>query len=65
MLMGNKTRISVRLSSRQMLLLDELSTMTDTSVSVIVRAFVDKSLESIVDEHGNLDGSIGNARNNG
>lgn len=63
--MGNKTRISVRLSSRQMLLLDELSTMTDTSVSVIVRAFVDKSLESIVDEHGNLDGSIGNARNNG
>lgn len=63
--MGNKTRISVRLSSRQMLLLDELSTMTDTSVSVIVRAFVDKSLESIVDEHGNLDSSIGNARNNG
>ena len=61
----SKNRISVRLSSRQMLLLDELSMMTDTSVSVIVRAFVDKSLDSIVDEQGHLNSNIGHARDNG
>ena len=47
-------RISIRFTSRQLMLLTELSGLTDKSVSVLIRALVESGLESIMDDEGNF-----------
>lgn len=51
--MGNKRR-SVRFDERTWMLLNELSEKTGASISVVVRGFIIKGLDDIVDESGNL-----------
>lgn len=50
--MGKKM-INVRFDERTVMLLDELSDVTKTSVSVIVRGMVHRSIEELIDESGN------------
>ena len=50
--MKNKKRISVRFDERTTMQLLELSSMTNQSLSCIIRAFVIRSLDKCVDERG-------------
>lgn len=46
-------RVTVRLDERTRMLLTELSEMTGTTVSVIVRGIVKQRIESLLDKAGN------------
>lgn len=46
-------RVTVRLDERTRMLLNELSEMTGTTVSVIVRGIVKQRIESLLDKAGN------------
>lgn len=46
-------RITVRLDDRTSMLLNELSEMTGTTVSVIIRGIVQSRVESLLDKAGN------------
>lgn len=50
--MGKKM-INVRFDERTLMLLDELSDITKTSISVIVRGMVYRSIEELIDKSGN------------
>ena len=45
--------INVRFDERTVMLLNELSDITKTSISVIVRGMVYRSIEELIDESGN------------
>lgn len=51
--MGNKRR-SIRFDERTWMLLNELSSKTGASISVVVRSIIINGLNSITDESGNL-----------
>lgn len=51
--MEYKKRISIRLDERSVMLLNELSKITHTSTSIIIRGMVNRSLEELIDESGN------------
>lgn len=46
-------RVTVRLDERTRMLLNELSEMTGTTVSVIIRSIVKQRIESLLDKAGN------------
>lgn len=46
-------RVTVRLDERTRMLLTELSEMTGTTVSVIIRGIVKQRIESLLDKAGN------------
>lgn len=48
-----KKMINVRFDERTVMLLDELSDITKTSISVIVRGMVYRSIEELIDKSGN------------
>ena len=48
-----KKRITVRFDDRTMMLLNELSDMTKTNTSVIVREMVHRNIEDLIDKAGN------------
>lgn len=48
-----KKRITVRFDDRTMMLLNELSDMTKTNTSVIVRGMVHRNIEDLIDKAGN------------
>lgn len=50
--MGKKM-INVRFDERTVMLLNELSDITQTSISVIVRGMVYRSIEELIDKSGN------------
>lgn len=50
--MGKKM-INVRFDERTVMLLNELSDITKTSISVIVRGMVYRSIEELIDKSGN------------
>ena len=50
--MGKKM-INVRFDERTVVLLNELSDITKTSISVIVRGMVYRSIEELIDKSGN------------
>lgn len=50
--MGKKM-INVRFDERTVMLLNELSDITKTSVSVIIRGMVYRSIEELIDKSGN------------
>lgn len=45
--------INVRFDERTVMLLNELSDITQTSISVIVRGMVYRSIEELIDKSGN------------
>lgn len=45
--------INVRFDERTVMLLNELSDITKTSISVIVRGMVYRSIEELIDKSGN------------
>lgn len=51
--MGYKKRISLRLDERTAMLLNELSNITRTSASIIIRGMVNRSIEELIDDSGN------------
>lgn len=51
--MEYKKRISIRLDERSAMLLNELSKITQTSTSIIIRGMVNRSLEELIDKTGN------------
>lgn len=51
--MGYRKRLSVRLDERTAMLLKELSSITQTSPSVIVRGIVQRGINELIDESGN------------
>lgn len=51
--MDYKKRISVRLDERTAMLLNELSNLTNTSTSIIIRGMVHRSIDELIDEFGN------------
>lgn len=51
--MKYKKIISVRLDERTAMLLNELSNITQTGISVIIRGVVSCSIEKLIDETGN------------
>lgn len=51
--MEYKKRLSIRLDERTAMLLDELSNITRTSTSIIIRGMVHRSIEELIDESGN------------
>lgn len=51
--MEYKKKISVRLDGRTAMLLNELSNITQTGTSVIIRGMVSRSIEELIDETGN------------
>jgi len=59
--MGKK--INVRFDERTVMLLNELSDITKTSISVIVRGMVYRSIEELIDKSGNW--SLQNEKNKG
>ncbi len=58
--MGKKM-INVRFDERTVMLLNELSDITKTSISVIVRGMVHRSIEELIDKSGNW--SLQNEKN--
>ena len=48
-----KKMINVRFDERTVMLLNELSDITKTSISVIVRGMVYRSIEELIDKSGN------------
>lgn len=50
--MDYKKRISVRLDERTAMLLNELSNLTNTSTSIIIRGMVHRSIDELIDESG-------------
>lgn len=53
--------INVRFDERTVMLLNELSDITKTSISVIVRGMVHRSIEELIDKSGNW--SLQNEKN--
>ena len=51
--MEYKKRISIRLDERSAMLLNELSKITRTSTSIIIRGMVNRSIEELMDKSGN------------
>lgn len=51
--MDYKKRISIRLDERTAMLLNELSEITQTSTSIIIRGMVYRSIEELLDKSGN------------
>ncbi|RGY28176.1 hypothetical protein DXA46_23700 [Bacteroides sp. OF02-3LB] len=51
--MEYKKRISIRLDERIAMLLNELSKITRTSTSIIIRGMVNRSIEELIDKSGN------------
>lgn len=51
--MEYKKRISIRLDERSAMLLNELSKITRTSTSIIIRGMVNRSIEKLIDKSGN------------
>lgn len=51
--MEYKKRLSVRLDERTAMLLAELSAMTKTSSSVIIRSIMQRGIDELIDESGN------------
>lgn len=51
--MEYKKRISIRLDERSAMLLNELSKITRTSTSIIIRGMVTRSIEELIDKSGN------------
>ncbi|EFS33765.1 MULTISPECIES: hypothetical protein [Bacteroides] len=51
--MEYKKRISIRLDERSAMLLNELSKITRTSTSIIIRGMVNRSIEELIDKSGN------------
>ena len=51
--MEYKKRISIRLDERSAMLLNELSKITRTSTSIIIRGMVNRSIEDLIDKSGN------------
>lgn len=51
--MGYKKRLSVRLDERTAMLLAELSEITKTSSSVIIRSIMQRGINELIDESGN------------
>lgn len=51
--MEYKKRISIRLDERTAMLLNELSELTQTSTSIIIRGMVYRSIEELIDKSGN------------
>ena len=51
--MEYKKRISTRLDERSAMLLNELSKITRTSTSIIIRGMVNRSIEELIDKSGN------------
>lgn len=49
----HKKRITLRLDERTAMLLDELSNITKTTTSVIIRGMVHRSIEELIDKSGN------------
>lgn len=49
-----KKMISIRFDERTLMLLDELSQLTGSSLSLLVRALVKRSLDELVDDEGNI-----------
>lgn len=49
-----KRRISVRFGERELMLLRELTELTDSKISELIRMFVVKGLDEITDPEGNL-----------
>lgn len=51
--MGYKKKVSVRLDERTSMLLSELSEMTKTKPSVIIRGIMQRGIDEMIDESGN------------
>lgn len=51
--MEYKKRISIRLDECSAMLLNELSKITRTSTSIIIRGMVNRSIEELIDKSGN------------
>lgn len=51
--MEYKKRLSVRLDERTAMLLAELSEITKTSSSVIIRSIMQRGINELIDESGN------------
>ena len=51
--MKYKKRINIRLDERTVMLLNELSEITETSKSIIIRGMVSRSIEELIDKSGN------------
>ena len=51
--MEYKKRISIRLDERSAMLLNELSKITRTGTSIIIRGMVNRSIEELIDKSGN------------
>lgn len=51
--MEYKKCISIRLDERSAMLLNELSKITRTSTSIIIRGMINRSIEELIDKSGN------------
>lgn len=50
--MRKRKRLSIRFDERTAMLLDELSNITKTTTSVIIRGMVHRSIEELIDKSG-------------
>lgn len=55
-----KKMISIRFDDRTLMLLEELARLTGSSLSLLVRALVMRSLDELVDDKGNIKPLSGN-----
>lgn len=49
-----KKMISIRFDDRTLMLLNELARLTGSSLSLLVRALVMRSIDELVDDNGNI-----------
>lgn len=57
----SKKRLSIRFDERTLMLLSELSKITGTNISVIVRGMTIRCVEELIDKSGNW--RMGNEKN--
>jgi hypothetical protein len=49
-----KKKISIKIDERSLMILKEISSKRKVSLSVIVRAFLKRSVDGLIDEKGNV-----------
>lgn len=52
--MKKENNVSVRLDSRDLMLLNELKEITGTNRSVLVRSMIKNNIDNLIDENGNF-----------